>query len=92
MIASEELRGGEEGDLCRMELAVFQKTFEFGLTDASTLLKYSARDLKMKARAVLRDSLGAARRLAGTGLDDLNNKEIFFSFSSFSFGGNGVSG
>ena len=79
MIASEELRGGERGDQCRMKLAVFQKTFEFGLTDASMLLKYSARDLKMRARAVLRDSLRAARRLAGTGLDDLNNKEIFLS-------------
>ena len=39
LIASEELRGGEGGDLCKMELAVFQKTFEFGLTDASMLLK-----------------------------------------------------
>ena len=39
LIATEELRDGEGGDLCRMELAVFQKTFEFGLTDASMLLK-----------------------------------------------------
>ena len=33
----------------------------------------------MRARAVLQDSLRAAKRLAGTGLDDLNNKEIFLS-------------
>ena len=33
----------------------------------------------MRAWAVFRDSLRATRRLAGTGLDDLNNKEIFFS-------------
>ena len=39
----------------------------------------SARDLNMRARAVLRNSLRAARRLAGTDLDDLNNKEIFLS-------------
>ena len=30
----------------------------------------------MRARAVLRDFLRAARRRAGTGLDDLNNKDM----------------
>ena len=81
MIVSEELRGRKGGDLSRMELAVFQKTFELGVTDANVLK--SARDLKMRAWVVLRDSLKAARRLAGTGLWTLMIKKLFFKFLSY---------